>query len=102
MRPSADHAGAARLSLTRLTYRTSGVVTHTPVYDKVVSNLQEVKARDGRLIVICDEGDEEMKSFAGKKIISPTEVELQLQAVVGGTTLPVRLKLIDHEWKWDN
>ena len=50
---------------------------------------------------------EEMKSFtgfqiAGKKIISPTEVELQLQAVVGGTTLPVRLKLIDHEWKWDN
>ncbi|MEO6487491.1 MAG: glutamine--fructose-6-phosphate transaminase (isomerizing), partial [Thermoanaerobaculia bacterium] len=47
------------------------VATHTPVYDKVVSNLQEVKARDGKLIVICDEGDEEMKKFADDIIEIP-------------------------------
>jgi glucosamine--fructose-6-phosphate aminotransferase (isomerizing) len=47
------------------------IATHTPVYDKVVSNLQEVKARDGKLIVICDEGDEEIKRLADDVIEIP-------------------------------
>src|SRR5436305_10229912 len=51
------------------------VATHTPVYDKVLSNLQEVKARDGKLIVICDEGDEAMKTFADDTIEIPWTVE---------------------------
>ncbi|HEX6176752.1 MAG TPA: glutamine--fructose-6-phosphate transaminase (isomerizing), partial [Thermoanaerobaculia bacterium] len=51
------------------------IATHTPVYDKVVSNLQETKARDGKLIVICDEGDEEMKKFADDVIEIPWTVE---------------------------
>jgi len=51
------------------------VATHTPVYDKVVSNLQETKARDGKLIVICDEGDEEMRKFADDVIEIPWTVE---------------------------
>ncbi len=51
------------------------VATRTPVYEKVVSNLQEVKARDGKLIVICDEGDEEMKTLADDVIEIPHAVE---------------------------
>jgi glucosamine--fructose-6-phosphate aminotransferase (isomerizing) len=51
------------------------IATHTPVYDKVVSNLQEVKARDGKLIVICDEGDEAMKKMADEVIEIPWTVE---------------------------
>jgi glucosamine--fructose-6-phosphate aminotransferase (isomerizing) len=51
------------------------IATHTPVYDKVVSNLQEVKARDGKLIVICDEGDEAMKKFADDVIEIPWTTE---------------------------
>jgi glucosamine--fructose-6-phosphate aminotransferase (isomerizing) len=51
------------------------VATHNPVYDKVISNLQESKARDGKLIVICDEGDEEMKKFADDIIEIPWTVE---------------------------
>jgi glucosamine--fructose-6-phosphate aminotransferase (isomerizing) len=47
------------------------IATHTPVYDKVVSNLQEVKARDGKLIVICDEGDEAMQKMADDFIEIP-------------------------------
>jgi glucosamine--fructose-6-phosphate aminotransferase (isomerizing) len=47
------------------------IATHTPVYDKVVSNLQEVKARDGKLIVICDEGDEEIRKLADDVIEIP-------------------------------
>ena len=52
-----------------------GIVTHTPVYDKVISNLQEVKARDGKLIVICDEGDEAIKKFADHSIEIPWTIE---------------------------
>jgi glutamine---fructose-6-phosphate transaminase (isomerizing) len=51
------------------------VATHTPVYDKVVSNLQETKARDGKLIVICDQGDEEMKKLADDVIEIPWTIE---------------------------
>ncbi len=52
-----------------------GIATHTPVYDKVISNLQEVKARDGKLILICDEGDEEMKKFADDVVEIPWTIE---------------------------
>ena len=64
------------------------IATHTPVYDKVVSNLQEVKARDGKLIVICDEGDEEMKKFADDVIEIPWTVE-PLQPIL--TVIPTQL-----------
>ncbi|HEX2835909.1 MAG TPA: glutamine--fructose-6-phosphate transaminase (isomerizing) [Thermoanaerobaculia bacterium] len=54
------------------------IATHTPVYDKVASNLQEVKARDGKLIVICDEGDEAMIKLADESIEIPWSIpELQ-------------------------
>ena len=51
------------------------MVTHTPVYEKVVSNLQEVKARDGKLIVICDEGDEAIRKLADDVIEIPWSIE---------------------------
>ena len=64
------------------------IATHTPVYDKVVSNLQEVKARDGKLIVICDEGDEAMKKFADDVIEVPWSVE-PLQPIL--SVIPTQL-----------
>jgi len=65
-----------------------GVCTHNAVYDKVVSNLQEVKARDGQLIVICDEGDEEMRKFADQVIEVPWTIEA-LQPIL--TVIPMQL-----------
>jgi glucosamine--fructose-6-phosphate aminotransferase (isomerizing) len=60
------------------------------VYEKIVSNMQEVRARNGRIIAIANEGDEEIRSLAQhviyvpatKKIVSPllTVVPLQLLA----------------------
>jgi len=64
------------------------VATHTPVYDKVVSNLQEVKARDGKLIVICDEHDEQMRKFADDVIEIPWTVE-PLQPIL--SVVPMQL-----------
>jgi glucosamine--fructose-6-phosphate aminotransferase (isomerizing) len=51
------------------------IATRTSVYDKVVSNLQEVKARDGKLIAICDEGDEAMQKLADEFIEVPPTIE---------------------------
>jgi glutamine---fructose-6-phosphate transaminase (isomerizing) len=57
------------------------IATKTPVYEKVVSNLQEVKARDGKLIAICDEGDEAMMQLADDYIEIPPSVEA-LQPII--------------------
>jgi len=64
------------------------IATRTAVYDKVVSNLQEVKARDGKLIVICDEGDEAMKNLADEVIEVPATIEA-LQPIL--TVVPTQL-----------
>jgi glucosamine--fructose-6-phosphate aminotransferase (isomerizing) len=64
------------------------IATHTPVYDKVVSNLQEVKARDGKLIVICDEGDDAMKKLADDVIEIPWTIE-PLQPIL--SVIPTQL-----------
>jgi glucosamine--fructose-6-phosphate aminotransferase (isomerizing) len=64
------------------------IATHTPVYDKVVSNLQEAKARDGKLIVICDEGDEAMRKLADDVIEIPWTVE-PLQPIL--SVIPTQL-----------
>jgi glucosamine--fructose-6-phosphate aminotransferase (isomerizing) len=65
-----------------------GIVTHNRVRDKVVSNLQEVKAREGILIVICDEGDDEAKALADESIEVPWTVE-GLQPIL--TVVPTQL-----------
>ena len=44
------------------------------VYQKVLSNMQEVKARNGRIIAIATEGDEEIAKYADHVIYIP-EVE---------------------------
>ncbi len=51
------------------------IATKTPVYEKVISNLQEVKARDGKLIVICDEGDDAVARLADDVIEIPHTIE---------------------------
>ena len=47
------------------------VATASPLYDKTVSNLQEVKARDGRLIVVANEGDERVREHADEVVYVP-------------------------------
>lgn len=42
------------------------------IYDKVVSNMEEVKARGGKLIVIASEGDEEIRRFSDNVIYVPS------------------------------
>lgn len=47
------------------------VATKSPVYDKIVSNLQEAKARGAKVVVVATEGDEEIKKHADHVIYIP-------------------------------
>lgn len=49
--------------------------TNNAIYDKVVSNIQEIKARKGRVIAIINEGDEDIKKMADHYIEIPSTEE---------------------------
>ncbi|GHO74588.1 glutamine--fructose-6-phosphate aminotransferase [isomerizing] [Ktedonobacter sp. SOSP1-85] len=52
------------------------VATTSHVYDKVVSNIQEVRARDARVIVVATEGDEKIKRHAHDVLYVPATLEI--------------------------
>ena len=47
------------------------IATKGPVYDKVVSNLQEARARGAKIVVVATEGDEDIKAHADHVIYIP-------------------------------
>jgi len=47
------------------------IATKGTSYEKVVSNIQEVKARKGKIIAVVTEGDDQVKSFADHTIEIP-------------------------------
>jgi glucosamine--fructose-6-phosphate aminotransferase (isomerizing) len=52
------------------------IATEQETYDKVVSNVQEVKTRNGKIISIVSEGDEVVKSMSDYCIEIPKTDEL--------------------------
>lgn len=59
-----------------------------PGYDKVVSNLQEVRARGGKIIALATTGDREIADMADDVVLVPNVHEL-LQPIVA--TVPLQL-----------
>lgn len=51
------------------------IATNNAIYEKVVSNIQEIKARKGRIIAIINEGDETIKGIADHYIEVPATEE---------------------------
>jgi len=64
------------------------VATAGPLYDKILSNIQEVRARDGLVIAIATQGDERIHEFADHVIEVPA-VDPILTPVVA--TVPLQL-----------
>ncbi|XP_047356918.1 glutamine--fructose-6-phosphate aminotransferase [isomerizing] 2-like isoform X3 [Vespa velutina] len=64
------------------------IVMRDPVYVKCMNALQQVTAREGKPIVICEEGDKETKSFAYKALEIPKTVDC-LQGIL--TVIPMQL-----------
>jgi glucosamine--fructose-6-phosphate aminotransferase (isomerizing) len=64
------------------------IATNKGTYEKVVSNIQEVKARKGKIIAIVTEGDETVKNLADH-IIEVPETEEMLVPLIA--TIPLQL-----------
>ena len=64
------------------------IVPQGPVYDKVIANMEEIKARGGPVIAIVDEGDTLASDLADDAIVVP-QVDNCLQAFV--TIVPLQL-----------
>ncbi|XP_049780578.1 glutamine--fructose-6-phosphate aminotransferase [isomerizing] 1-like isoform X3 [Schistocerca cancellata] len=64
------------------------IVMRDPVYVKCMNALQQVTAREGRPIVICEKGDKETQSFASRAIEVPRTVDC-LQGIL--TVIPMQL-----------
>jgi len=68
------------------------IATNKGTYDKVVSNIQEVKARKGQIIAIVTEGDQEVKNLADYVIEIPETEEMFVPLLA---TIPLQ-KLAYH------
>ncbi|XP_043272646.1 glutamine--fructose-6-phosphate aminotransferase [isomerizing] 2-like isoform X2 [Venturia canescens] len=64
------------------------IVMRDPVYVKCMNALQQVTAREGRPIVICEDGDEETKALAARCLEVPRTVDC-LQGIL--TVIPMQL-----------
>ena len=64
------------------------VATQNPLYDKLMSNIQEIKARKGRVIAIVSEGDEKVKALADEYVELPHTIEC-LEPLL--STIPLQL-----------
>lgn len=54
------------------------LATHHQLYEKIISNMQEVKSRNGRILAVVTEGDEQVKKIAD----SVLEIPQTLNALV--------------------
>ncbi|WP_288056378.1 glutamine--fructose-6-phosphate transaminase (isomerizing) [Xylanibacter rodentium] len=64
------------------------IATHNAMYEKVLSNIQEVKARKGKVIAIVTEGDDNISRIADEVIELPTTIECLEPLLV---TIPLQL-----------
>jgi len=64
------------------------IATKGPSYEKVVSNIQEVKARKGKIVAIITEGDKDVKAMADHFIEIPSCDEVLMPLV---STVPLQL-----------
>lgn len=65
------------------------IATESPVYDKIISNLQESKARGALIVAIATEGDERIREYADYVIYIP-----KVRDMLSGITASVPLQLL--------
>ncbi len=64
------------------------IATKDSTYDKIISNIEEVRARHGRVIAIATEGDEEIKRHTDHVIYIPPTIEMLTPIL---TIIPLQL-----------
>ncbi len=76
------------LALIDENFPTVAVCPSDSVYDKMISNIQEVKARKGPVLAIATEGNEDIKKIADDVIYIPKSLEMLTPILV---TIPLHL-----------
>lgn len=64
------------------------IATHDSTYDKTVSNVEEIKARGGRIVAVVEEGDVSVSQIADYVIKVPSASEFLMPIIV---SLPLQL-----------
>ena len=64
------------------------IATKFEHYDKIVSNIQEIKSRKGKIIALVTKGDDQVKNIADHYIEVPASLELLSPLL---TTIPLQL-----------
>ena len=64
------------------------IATHNELYEKVLSNIQEIKARNGRVIALVSKGDDTISKIADEVIELPDTLEC-LEPLIA--TIPLQL-----------
>ena len=64
------------------------IATHNGMYEKVISNIQEVKARKGKVIAVVSQGDDTISKIADEVIALPDTIEC-LEPLMA--TIPLQL-----------
>ena len=64
------------------------IAPNDSVYDKVISNIQEVKARNGKIIAIANEGDNEIDKLVDYSIKIPNTVRMLMPIL---SSIPLQL-----------
>jgi len=64
------------------------IVTKDSIFPKVISNMEEVKSRKGKIICICDEINEEIQRLADDIIVVP-QVKWEFTPIVN--VIPMQL-----------
>ena len=64
------------------------IATHNAMYDKVLSNIQEIKARKGKVIALISKGDSTIRNIADEVIEIPDTMEC-LEPLI--STIPLQM-----------
>ena len=64
------------------------IATQDSTYDKIMSNIEEVRARKGRVIAIATEGDEEIRKVSDHVVYVPRTIEMLTPIL---TIIPLQL-----------
>ena len=76
------------LSLIGKEFPTIAICPSDSVYEKMLSNIQEIKARDGKVIAIATEGNQEIKKIVDNVVYIPKTLEM-LSPILN--TIPLHL-----------
>jgi len=64
------------LALIDKNFPTFGIALTDSVYEKMISNLEEIKARGGPILALATEGDKEIKKLTRDVIYIPKTLEM--------------------------